>query len=213
MIDILLSGVTAITLITALFFLFNYSKFGPAPKAFGYYLVLRAIFEVLASMLMEGGSNNLPYLHLYTLFEFLFLMYFFSRVFVPGRSWALAAGIGGLIIILNSLFVQDINEFNSYSKSLVCLTFILMSIYTLFKIFGRYNRDVMDAYAVKLFCYGLLINLAGSFTLYLFSNLIVLLSLETQQALWVVNVILNIITMVIFITGFIKAIEPNYSYE
>lgn len=210
---ILLTLTVGISVLTALVFLLKNKAFSNLVRRFGVYVVAVALFELLSYSLVfvfKSSHNNLYLLHLYTLVEFVFIGLFFAKLF-DLFEWKLPYGLllflGSILIILNSIFIQPFDEYNSFSRTPVQLVFML-GCFAAFYFFTHRNYPWPDRGMVKMFLIALLLKYSGSLFLYLFGNQIALLQTETQKALWLVNASLNFIAQVIIliaITGWVIA--------
>ncbi|MCB0651630.1 MAG: hypothetical protein KDC85_10180 [Saprospiraceae bacterium] len=201
---ILLTLTVGISILTALVFLLKNRGFSILVRRFGAYVVAVALFELLSYSLVfvfQNSNNNLYLLHLYTLVEFVLIGLFFAKLF-DLFEWKMPFGliifIGSILIILNSIFIQPLDEYNSFSRTPVQLVFML-GCFAAFYFFTHRNYPYADRGMVKMFLIALLLKYSGSLFLYLFGNQISLLQIETQKALWLVNASLNFIAQVIIL--------------
>lgn len=150
-----------------------------------------------------GWKNNLPGLHLFTILQFILLVLFFSRVlqkYLVDFLWKIVLIIGSLLILANSIFIQSIFEFNSYSKTVVELAIILASMFYFVKLM---LSDIIKDHNVVLtyFVTAVFVNASVSILIHLFSNSIMQMEQEFLTQLWNVRTMVNILTQFIILYG------------
>ncbi len=203
------------SILAALVFLVKFGKFTDLIKRFGVYILIGAIFELYSYLLVfvitpenVTSANNLYLLHLFTLIEFIFIGLFFEKLFnlfnlnLATRTILV---IGTVLIILNSIFLQPITVYNSFSRSAVQLLF-MGCCFVGFYLFTQRAYEYKDRGAVKLILIALLLKYSGSLFLYLFSNQMAQLPEETQKNIWVINPSLNLLAQVIILVALIGLI-------
>ena len=206
MIELAHTIITVLSLTTAFASTFLYRYANKKEKVFIYYIVAIGFFELLAMVLvwLVSGGNNLPGLHLYTLFQFILLTLFFNECFkeLSDRfryKWVLAIGTVG--IIANSIFVQSIFTYNSYSKSLVELYVILMSI-TLFKLFlsDRTHEQIEMKPSIS-FVSAVFLQSAVSIIFYISSNDIMKMKISLLNIIMILRLAINYISLLMIMFG------------
>src|SRR5258706_12824282 len=95
-----------------------------------FYLVISACINLVAIILSYQSINNLPLLHLLTLFELFFLLYYFSGLFERKISITLkyVCWMSLLFCLVNTVWLQSIFSFNSYARGLEAIIIILVSL-------------------------------------------------------------------------------------
>lgn len=164
-------------------------------KYFTLYLGLSFLTQVFSQCLAENSITNLPLLHLYTPLEFLFLSFFYKKV-LKNESWFqkwinYIIGVGLLLIIANSVFLQPIFSFNSNAKT---LSQVLIMIYPISYYFSVLHKRTPSTPLLNLLNAAILLYYAGSFFIFMFSNVLLKnLSTETQRLFWFFNALLYLI--------------------
>ncbi|HNL40314.1 MAG TPA: hypothetical protein PKH43_14285 [Saprospiraceae bacterium] len=102
----------------------------PKPlKALMAYLFFSFIIEIGSRLAAVAFHQNLPLLHVYTFGEFLLLSLFYRQMLDDSsgfkRYFNWIVGTVLTLVVLNTLFLQGIFEFNSYAKTLVQVLIIL----------------------------------------------------------------------------------------
>lgn len=196
--DLIFKLAIATTVFNALFYLLAVRKQNRVINTFALFIIISALAEIITYF--TANSNNLYLMPIYTVGEFAILAFFFIFIFKKSMIWSLPVAIGCIFIIINSLFLQSLDQFNSNSKAAIYFIFISLSIFTFFKLLSEENRKEIDS-VIKYFLFGLLLNFTGSFVLYLFANVITTFSIETQKNLWYFNIALNIISQLLYFKG------------
>lgn len=181
MASLLINGTIICSLILALIVIFYYTKMEEGEQLFANYLIFSAIFEIIAfvtampsvySFLLENNfKNNLPGLHVFTLGQFLLLGLYFRHIFLSyqTRIPIILLIIGGLCILTNSIFIQSIWEYNSYTKTFVEFMIIFASLFYFYKVLNQGDSQISQK-AIHFFVMSIFINAALSSLYYLFSN-------------------------------------------
>ena len=206
--QILLATTVGVSLLSALVFLIRIPRFTELVKRFGLYIVVGAGFELYSYWLvfiLKNKGNNLYLLHIFTLVEFVLIGWFFGKLlelFEVRVNTKIILFVGAILIILNSLFIQPIDVYNSLSRTAVQL-FFMACCFLGFYLFTQRNYPHKDKGVVKLILIALLLKYSGSLFLYLFSNQITELIAETQRKIWLINPSLNFLAQAIILIAFI----------
>src|SRR6187200_274708 len=95
---------------------FRYGKLPPYGKCLLYYLVFTGAVNITAIILAWNGMNNIWLLHILTPVESFFLLFYFRYV-IPNKKVTALIGIlmwvFPLFCAVNSLFLQDLSNFNT----------------------------------------------------------------------------------------------------
>lgn len=201
----ILNLAVGLAILLGLIFLFYRKKFTNTEKIFGYFLITNALFEIIAKVSnVIGFNNNLPGLHAYTLVKFIILCSFFGAVITElGNKfkWKNFLIAGSLLIILNSIFIQDIYSFNSYSSTLVELFVVLASI-SIFLLKLKPNLKIqIGLKPIIIFTTACFVKSCFSIMIYLYSTEIIKLAEELGVKIWLVNGIINITFSCLILIG------------
>lgn len=202
MVEIAYDVVVICTIWCALASIFLFKDSSKRDKTFLLYIVFKAVFEIIAFVTSKYG-NNLIGLHIYVLLQFIILAIFFKRCFedfkkVYGIITILT--IGANLIILNSIFLQPLDTYNSNSKVLVDL-FLIVNCFILFAIFivERFSSQD-DKRATASFLSAVFLEGSMSVIYYLYADYILQLSGFFQET--VLNLRLLTHYIVLFMIGF-----------
>jgi hypothetical protein len=176
----------------------------PAFRIICYYLFWVCAIQAASFHLWKARTNNLPLLHLYVFIEILLLSLFYCHVLgrhYPRRLFIMITGGVLTLALLNTLFVQHIFHFNTYTKAIESLLFICLS-------FAWYNKMILDpgtdtAYtnAVTWMVTGFLIYFTGSLLLFVFSSQLMTLEKKLRLIAWNINTVLSVILYLLLWAG------------
>lgn len=187
---------------------FRYRKMGAAMKATALYVFLGAAIQVYSSWLSSKGYNNLWLLHIYTPLEFTCIVLFFSRVlegFWPPRVfWWTAATFLGLSAV-NSTFLQDVNTFNTYARSLEGVLVIAFCLIWCYRTLLEMKIVHLEDDPVFWTNTGLLLYFSGNVLLFAFSNYIVHINRALNLYIWAFHALFSILLYGLITIGLWKA--------
>lgn len=162
----------------------------------------------------DKSVNNLPLLHFYTLFEFILLTLFyhqFLKTIQGWRNWIVVFSILIVtLIVANSIFLQPVTVFNSYSKTLTQLVFICYAII----FFSQSMQNQLQVFypAIKMINSAVLLYYAGSLFIFMFGN--VLINLERLHSIfWVANAVLYLIFQLLVFTAIWQFRQTKSTYS
>lgn len=151
---------------------------------------------------IPSGTNNLPLLHFHTLVEFAFFSFVYKEIglfrnWKEKSFWISLAVVSGLII-LNSVFIQSIFEYNSFAKTLVQTILIGYAVAYLF----RLEEEDQASQATMILNISVLLFYSGSLFIFMFGN--ILLKNEYMSLFWDINLILNIVFQILMFVAIWK---------
>ena len=202
------------SLLLALISLMFCWKFDKVIKYFAVYLIVGGCIEYLAFDFSERFGTNLFLLHIYTILEFILLSAFFKVVFDQLGSKFSTLKITIVIVllcILNSIFIQPIEGFNSYASTLVGLIIIAYSIYTFYLLLEKNEINFRN---IKWLVGGILIYQMTSFIVLASANFLQETTEGSDAILWLIRAIVIFITKIVFGYVILKEIlKPKDSLQ
>lgn len=210
------SGLCSVCLLLSIVLCLVYRKEAAIPlKRLSYFLIWNLLIELLA-YIMYWGYNNLPLLHLYTLGEFLLLSYFFKslinkpayfqkayKYFVMGAS---------VLIVLNSVFLQSIYEFNNNAKTFVQLVIIAYAVLYFYNLVENQNFSAELAKSLRLINSAIIVYYSGSLFIFMCSQ-ISFKNTDTYQVFWAFNTVLNLVFQLLILLGLWKVFFRKKALE
>lgn len=189
--------------------LFYWKRLTPPLKLIVVYLVFNFFIETAARVTGYLYKQNLPLLHLYTLGEFILFTLFYHKILDSssllkrGFRWILLGG--SVLVVLNTLFLQNIFSFNSYAKSMVQVMIILYALDYAFRFTQPDRAEPSQNNALQLINAAVLLYYCGSLFVFLTSSFATRMS-DAIRILWQINTALNVIFQVIVLIALWKAI-------
>ncbi len=168
-------------------------------------LCVSGITQLVITFMADAGLNNMPLFHAYTLFELLLLLWFFHRLpeKATANNYLYLIGAAFLVFaLLNTLFVQDLFQFNSYSRSIEALVVLFLCLGYL----GRQFLEDKLSYnnAGLWFVIGVFVYFSSSFALFVLSNLSLTLDKYFDWVIWNIHATMVLIMYICFTIGFSK---------
>ena len=180
-----------------------YKTLPKAIQVLGYYLVSNLFIQLAAHFLWYKSLNNLPLLHLNTILEFVFISLFFKEMYIDQHffkkniRYIISGGV--FLLIINSLFWEPINDFNSNAKTLVQVIIIAHAVAYFFDAFGRIDFSEQQNQAISFICFAILLNYSGSLFIFMFSQFFPGDKNLTFEAFWIVNACLTFVFQLIIL--------------
>jgi hypothetical protein len=137
------------------------------------YLFLFGLVELSNYILGQQQIKTIFILHLFIPVEFMFLAYIFQLNFdnwLSKKIVILIIFFFTLLSILNSIFLQSIDSFPSYTRYLESILLILLSLTYFYQVFTELKVEKLWEEGMFWFSTGLLIYYSGTMILYLSSN-------------------------------------------
>ncbi|MFT6320486.1 MAG: hypothetical protein ACJAT4_001411 [Granulosicoccus sp.] len=174
------------------------------------FLILNLLTELVADYFWRRKMNNLPLLHLYTLFEFVLLSWFYKIVlrenkWIQKYFWSFIFFIS-VLVISNSIFLQSIYGFNSNAKTLVQLILISYAVIYIYSYSLKLEEVNENTKAIRLINAAILIYHSSSLFIFLFSNMFLINDIKIHKGFWVVNAGLNLIFQVLILIAIWKVV-------
>lgn len=174
-------------------------------------LLAWSLFSQIVGRIMGISlGNNMPMLHLYTLFEFIFISLFYKKIifdhlkikkyFMPFLAFMV------MIIICNSLFVESIMVHNVKAKGLTQVTIIS---YAIFYFFNRISNEIRkgDFYLNRINA-AILMYYSGSLFIFIFANFL-LEDLLIRSYFWRFNALLYLIFQILILIATWRLVFSN----
>lgn len=145
-------------------------------KMFGLFLLMDAFTELMLLFFFKRGSNNMPWLHLYTIMEFLTLSFFYKTLFKDSWLfrkyfwWVIPLVV--LLLIGNSVFIESIYGFNSNAKTVVQLFMIGYAVAYFFMNFGVTDFNLPRNFAVAMINAAIMIYYSGTLFIFMFARVV-----------------------------------------
>lgn len=168
-------------------------------RSISFFLLGSLVTDLASRWLFYQGTNNLFLLHIYTLWELLAWSWFFYLVFGFTRReqrWYLGGiGLVGVLVLLNSLFLEPPTGFNSNAKTLVQVLLVSFAIRYFFLAFGKIDLTKPVARSVTFINFAVLLYYSGTLFIFMSSRLLKDYGVASaqQHGLWVINALLLVV--------------------
>ncbi len=187
--------ILGIQLITIILFVSRFEHFSKSLYIFTGFIAFSFIITSISLFMWHNHANNLPLLHLYTFGEFLLLSWFYREIIGRPRfstiKFNIFIGVVAALIILNSIFIQPLEEFNTYAKTLVQVVLIGYSILYFYYLTNQEDNEVVEQKSLRLINSALIVYYSGSLFIFMFSNYFI--ENDDNLIFWVFNSLLNLI--------------------
>jgi hypothetical protein len=186
----------------------KYKALSESAKLMLLYLIISALFTGIA--LVVGRyyhKNNMPSMHLFTVFEFVILVAYYKKIPGAGRKnsfYYLLILLFVLLCIANAIFFQSMYTYNSYTKSVEAIVCILFAMNYFAAIAADTTSKKIITQPDFYFNAGFFLYFSGAFILFVFSNFIVSnLSLHNFLIIWTIHASLVLLMYLFFSTAFL----------
>ena len=173
-----------------------------------FFTIIACLTEISSYITRLLGINNMPLLHIYTVVEFAMISWFYHTLFKKIFSASPVAIIALLFAcgsVINSLFIQRILSFNSYTRGIEAILIILYALIFLYVFFFQPDaRNLMNDPVLWINA-GILIYFSGAATLFILSNYILPLGYQFNKNVWGVHALLSIIMYLLITVGLWKS--------
>ena len=204
---IIIEYATWIVFIPLLLAILYYKRFPDVLKNVSYYMIAAALTELLSYIMWKQRKNNLPLLHIYTIIEYLLLLKFYYSIlkdFLPKTAFIILAVAPPLFFIFDSLFIENIYNFNPYARSVESLIIIFLAMSWYLKLVSSDMKDIALEKSLKFINAAFLIYFSGSIMLFSFSDPISRLVQNLRLSIWTVHTLLTVTLYVLLALGLWK---------
>lgn len=188
--------------------LFRFRHLGGAMKAMACYAFLGGVVQFSSSYLNAQKLNNLWLLHLYTPMEFACIVWFYSQVLHGFLKKSVFVGLSlgfAVLSALNSAFLQDIDTFNTYARSLEGILVIVLCLLWCYRTLEEMKIKRLEDDPVFWVNTGFLLYFSGNVLLFAFSNYIVGINRALNLYIWAFHALFSILVYFFITIGLWKA--------
>ena len=183
----------------------NYKYWNIHARVIVYYLGLSGLFNIIASVTSRQGINNLPFLHLYTILEFLILFFFFYTLESQKNICRIIIGlmIGFPFLAFSYILINDsLYTFNQVPRFTSGILITLFLLRYLIKDLGTVESN----FSMFLFISttGLLIYYCTSSTLFGLSSILLHTPKHISTLIWTIHAGLILLNYLMISIAFFK---------
>ena len=185
--------VTILSLVIAVIFIRKFRQLDNSLQKIAIYFIVSALTELLSlSVAYFLHLSNLVFFHFFAIFEILILGHFFfdyyKKVGITLPQNLILYTLAGLLL-LNSVWIQPLNTYNSYGLTLVSISIILFSLYAFYLMLEHDHLEVFSG-SVKWLIATIFLMHCSSLMVVLFSNKILEMGKQTQLLIWLARALL-----------------------
>lgn len=183
-----------------------YPKLQNSSRLILLYTIAAAVCNVIAVYLARHFHNNMPMFHLYAIVEFILCALFFREILKGSRFVQFIPVIIAaftVFSILNCCFIQSIQTFNSYPRTLSAGITILFSLVFMYRSLDPYSRKADRSPSALFISIGLFLYFSGSLLLFFFGTMLNN-SHSAAQIGWSIHASLILVMYVLFAIAFLK---------
>ena len=208
--NILINIIILISTLIGILVIYFYKEFNNSEKTFALFLIFNALFEIIAWFTINvlKIENNLLGLHVYTFIEFICIGIFaiVNLRTLNGLTGKILLGLGSVLIIANSIFLQDIYSFNSNSIASVKVFTIITSIIFFYDVLSSKSHSISEKRPTVYFFTAIFLNACTTIIWYLYSNEMMIMEMNMWLQLESLKLTSSIIASVIVLTGVYYAV-------
>lgn len=205
--NLLVSTASDLSDLLPLFFLMRVSE--RSLKILRIYFLGSSIIKLItiAMVFGFGSPNTLPFYHILAVFEFTVLLFYFKQT-IPVNTHLTYLILLVVIAfnVVNSVYFQRINEFNSYTWGVNTFALMVLAFLYLYTLYSRIEDIAIESHSGFIINAGLLIYFGGSLFTYLLGWDI--LSQKPAGLFangWIIQAIANIFKNVIITYGITRS--------
>ncbi|QHI34837.1 hypothetical protein IMCC3317_01810 [Kordia antarctica] len=169
---------------------FRFKRFNTIHKLLSILLICAGILSFIAYIMHGKKMNNMIISHFYTIIEYLLWSLIYMRLF-DNRTIKKLIQISIFIVItftiINMIFWQPLETYNSYSKSVESAFLVCFSIGWFYKVFVDQSIKRLETHPIFWINAAVLIYFAGSFLLFITNNFLMEIPLIEFFEAWTLH--------------------------
>ncbi|MFD2563398.1 hypothetical protein [Aquimarina rubra] len=202
--DILGSISSFIVVIPLVLSIFKFKSLHKIQLKLVYLLVVVFVVEFIANILWYQKINNLPLYHFYAIIEFLLIINIYrvvlSKIF--SKWFFIILGVAFTVFaVVNTLFFQDLNTFNSNVTTLLGVVVIFLALSYFYALLKEVKYSALETNPMFWINSGFLIYFSSNLILFFINNNMFKGSTEASYLVWGLHAIVNIVLMLFYITA------------
>lgn len=201
--------VGGVAFLTALIALYLFPRLSLSLQIITVFVVVASCSEMLGIAYSTRGMSNIFIYHFYTFLEFFFLTIFFYQEYRRCHKkmpLILILTIGSVLIICNTIFIQPLDTFNSYSATLVSVAVLGYCIYY-FMLTIDISEESKLPKIIKWIVISIFLFHCVSIVVLLFSNMIMEMEDKFHMIIWATRSVVILIIKLIILFQFVKLLN------
>jgi len=170
----------------------GFRSFDQAAKTLVWYLIISAFTTIIAVYLAYNHINNMPVFHIFTILEFMILTLFYRHLAANRLAkQVLTFFICAFLVfgIINAIYIQPINTYNSLPRSIESLLLITFSLTSFYTSLGENNTTLKRTKDLLWINIGIICYFSGALFLFIFSEYIAK-DPSTYRIGWIIHAVL-----------------------
>ena len=187
----------------------------PELKRLGPFLIITLIVQFYSVYLARKMIPNLHVLHIYTWMEFLSWSFFygllFRTIYFLRKGFPYFTVFMLVLLVGNSFFLEPMDGFNSYAKTVVQLLLMTASLGFFFMTFGKIDLSKPLPFALVFINFAVLFYYSGSLFIFMFSKTMMASGVSSMQqnSFWVLNALIYILFLILILFSLWKVSFPR----
>ncbi len=190
---------------------FKYKYLSKSQTWLFYLLIATAVTEVISNFLWYQSINNFPVFHVFTIFQFIFIIGIYKielRSVFSKNLFNIALIIFVAFAIINSIWLQSIYAFNSNTITIVSYVTLFFSLAYFYKLLKEVKYEALEKTPMFWLNIGFLIYFSSNLLLFFLNDYLPKGS-PSMYLVWSAHAVVNIILNIFYtIALWIKAAEP-----
>ena len=166
----------------------KYRHLGRSLKIITIYTLVSIISAIISYLVTRIFKNNLPMFHIQTIIEYIFIYLFYREELKENESISKFIKFSFfpvmLFLLINSIFIQKLTEFNSNSRSLQELVVIVYVLIWFYKIMTEMNIKKLEEEPAFWINAGFLVYFSATVLLFFFSNYLLHFRQDLNLYIW-----------------------------
>jgi hypothetical protein len=193
--------------------LLNYSRLGEAFRTFAWFICVSAIVQCISLGLWFFSIHNLFLNHFFVPVGSVCIALFYNKLlskFITSNVIWMVLALFLLTTLVNSVFIQPLNTFNSYALAIQCVLVVILSLATFLLLmnYGNHLNGEVDTRYVNWINSGLFIYYASVLILFYFGDILIKsFSLQLNRYVWLLHSLFYIIMSGCFFIGIWKRLR------
>ncbi|MCI0751414.1 MAG: hypothetical protein L0Y35_06215 [Flammeovirgaceae bacterium] len=172
--------------------LVQYRRTTPDLKLISWLVITSATADVISLMLILNGFNTWPIANIFVIGQFVLLFFVFDH-HLKKQYLKTVFVILVCFALLNYLFIQTANSFNTYTSYITGIFLILLAIAYLYRLMSNLVVEKIYNLPMLWIAFGTLVYFSGTLFLFLFNNYLIEHQPGNHQYMWILHNVLNII--------------------
>ncbi len=166
-----------------------------------YLLIIVFIVEFIANILWYQKINNLPLYHFYAVIEFVLIINIYRIVLTkifPKKFFIILGVAFTVFAVVNTVFFQNLNTFNSNVTTLLGIIVIFLSLSYFYALLKEVKYSALETNPMFWINAGFLIYFSSNLILFFINNNMFQGSTEASYLVWGLHAIVNIVLTIFY---------------